>query len=408
MSDDTPRDDESAEQAAQAARERSRASAQHAARDLARMGIDPRSLGLDGPMAPLGQLAPPAQPYEPPDRSTSDPAEQTGRIVPLRPEFATDNHAAARTAPAAPLRTTPAAPAAPPPGGVGPVEQMLARTSSQKRPPKSPGRWMRAVTLGLVTPDAAEASGNERELVATLRHRQTERRVVTFMAGKGGVGTTSIACGVGAAFAALRDDHTALLDIQPGTPSLSRLHGLAEAMSAGALLRSGEDVVAPRTPAGLTVVDGVGWEQPLARRDLAELVDRLGADNTFNLVDAGNDPGEAAHAAIARCDQAVIVTSIGAMGTAALDVAVSRLRQVNPFAVERAVYVVVCQHDEPHRRVHREITQQLSLAPARVVLIPPDASLRAGHRFDPALVGAGVREAMLEIGAAIALTGAER
>lgn len=400
MSDERPNDEESAEKADQ---ERSRASAQHAARDLARMGIDPRSLGLDGPTAPLGQ--PTTQPGE--STEPSDPAEQTGQIVPLRPEFATDHQPAARSTPAWPP-VAPASPVAPVPGVIGPVEQMLARTSSQKPPPKSPSRWMRAVGLGMVTPDAAEASGNERELVAAVRHRQTERRVVTFMAGKGGVGTTSTACGVGAAFAALRDDHTALLDVQPGTPALSRLHGLSEGVTAGALLRSGEDVVAPHTPGGLSVVDGVGWEQPLARRDLAELVDRLGADNTFNLIDAGNDPGEAAHAAIARCDQAVIVTSIGAIGTAALDVAVSRLRQVNPFAVERAVYVVVCQHDEPYRRVHREITQQLSVAPARVVVVPPDASLRAGQPFDPGRVGAGVRDAMLEIGAAIALSGAER
>lgn len=402
MADETSKGDEPAEEAAQ---ERNRASAQHAARDLSRMGIDPRSLGLDGPTAPLGQPAAPAPPAESAD--LTDPAEQTGRIVPLRPEFATDHRAPARTTQERPPATPPV-PAGPVPGVVGPVEQMLARTSSQKPPPRSPSRWMRAVTLGLVTPDAAEASGNERELVAAVRHRQTERRVVTFMSGKGGVGTTTTACGVGAAFAALRDDHTALLDVQPGTPALSRLHGLAEGTTAGALLRSGEEVVAPRTAAGLTVVDGVGWEQPLVRRDLAELVDRLGADNTFNLVDAGNDPGEAAHAAIARCDQAVVVTSVGAMGTAALEVATSRLRQVNPFAVERAVYVVVCQHDEPYRRVHREITQQLPVAPARVVVVPPDASLRYGQAFDPARVGAGVREAMLEIGAAIALSGAER
>lgn len=407
--------DQSGDDGDEEQRERQRNSAQHAASDLARMGIDPRSLGLDeagttsgaGPTAPTGPTAaPPLGPGTGPPRDRApDRRDPSARIVPIRPEFAQDARRLGTRAP----QPRGLAPPAANPGAVGVVEQLLARTAAQTPAPKAPpSRFVRALTLGMVTPDAAEAAGNERALVAAVRQRQTERRVVTFLAGKGGVGTTTVASGVGAALAALRDDHPVLLDVQAGAASLGALHGLPEPVSATVLVRSGEETLLPRTPAGLGIVDGAGWEQPLRREDLAALLDRLGADNAFNLVDAGTDPGPAAHAAIARCDQAVVVTSVGAVGLAAMQMAVSRLRQINPFAVEGAVFVVVSHHEEAHRRAHREISEQLGFAPVRVVVVPSDVSLKTGEPFDPARVAPGVREAMLRIGAAIALSGGRR
>lgn len=296
-------------------------------------------------------------------------------------------------------------PPASPTGGA--VEDLLARTAAAKPTPNTSGRWMKAVTFGLVTPDAAESAGSERMLVAALRTRQSDRRIVAFNAGKGGVGTTTVALGVATAFAALRDDPTALVDAHSGTASLAQMLGSTSALT-GRDLVADTDAEPTVVPGGLRVVDGCGWGTPLRRADVPPLLDRLGRDNTFTLVDVGNDPGEAAYAALARSDQTVIVTCAGAWGLSSARVAAARLRDIDTFAIDRAIYVVVCTNDESYRKVHREVMQQLAQGPVRAVVVPPDPELAGGQPFDPSRVRPATREAMLEVAAAIAVTSGVR
>jgi MinD-like ATPase involved in chromosome partitioning or flagellar assembly len=424
---------------------RRRASAQDAAGDLARMGVDPRLLGLDPVSAPPPHHGPPPAeptgPARPPDRSGGeapsghpapggDPAPgDRGDVVPLRPEFAgpapthggpsstTPQSAGPPMNPALgpppgqyfmpPVESAPVPPPAVPDPQASatsaPVEALLARTAAAKPAPNTSGRWVKAVTFGLVTPDAAETLGSERMLVGALRTRQNDRRVVAFNAGKGGVGTTTVAMGVATAFAALREDPTVLVDAHSGTASLGQMLGVPAALTGRDLVADAE--VGPTVvPGGLRVVDGCGWGTPLRRADVPPLLDRLGRDHTFTLVDVGNDPGEAAYAALARSDQTVIVTCAGAWGLSSARVAAARLRDVDTFAIDRAIYVVVCTNDESYRKVHREVMQQLAQGPVRAVVVPPDPELAAGQPFDPSRVRPATREAMLEVAAAIAVT----
>jgi len=381
-----------------------RGTAQDAAGDLARMGIDPRLLGLD---APHQQRR--ARPYSPeelaaasvptvPDQAPteSDDASVPAQIVPLRPEFApavptawpSDRSSGARS-----------------PQVYGPVEQLLARTATDRPTPSQAGRWVKAVTFGLLTPDAAEAAGNERLLVTALRTRQSDRRVVTFSAGKGGVGTTTVALAVGSALAALREDETVLVDAQAGTPALSALLGLDGAPRARDLARPSFDRHPAVAPGGLRVVDGSGWGTPLRRGDVAVLLDRLKADHAFVLVDLGNDAGDAGHALLARSDQAVIVTGPGAAGLAAARVAGDRVEQLDPGTAARALHVIVCAHAESYRRVRKEVEQQRTSGPVRAVVVPPDPLLALGQPFDPGGLRPATREAMLQIAAAVAVSG---
>lgn len=301
----------------------------------------------------------------------------------------------------------PVAVAASPSVTSGPVEDLLARTAAAKPTPNTSGRWMKAVTFGLVTPDAAESAGSERMLVGALRTRQSDRRVVAFNAGKGGVGTTTVALGVATAFAALREDPTALVDAHSGTASLAQMLGATAALT-GRDLVADADAEPTVIPGGLRVVDGCGWGTPLRRADVPPLLDRLGRDNTFTLVDVGNDPGEAAYAALARADQTVIVTCAGAWGLSSARVAAARLRDIDTFAIDRAIYVVVCTNDESYRKVHREVMNQLAQGPVRAVVVPPDPELAGGQPFDPSRVRPATREAMLEVAAAIAVTSGVR
>ena len=261
---------------------------------------------------------------------------------------------------------------------------------------------MRSVARGLVTPDAAGAAGEERELVAAARSRQFAPRVVAFVAGKGGVGTTTAALGAGAALAALRDDRTALVDLRSGTPSLGAALAGQPAPSARSLARD-ERVEPLELPGGLRVVDGTGWSGALRRTDVAPLLDHLSAGHTFTLLDVGNDPGDAAEVALARADQVVVVTEAGRSGLAAARSAVERITDLDPFAVDLAVYVVACTRDEPYREVLHRAQDQLGVAPARLVVVPPDPHLAAGEAFDAAALRPATREALLQVAAALAL-----
>jgi len=381
-----------------------RVSAQDAAGDLARMGIDPRLLGLDTPRQQ------PVRPYpaedaasgpvpsvsEPPAAEPGDSSARAAQIVPLRPEFAPPpptSWPSVRTA------------GGRPPQPYGPVEELLARVAADQPPPTGLGRWVKAVTFGLLTPDAAEAANKERLLVAALRTRQSDRRVITFSAGKGGVGTTTVALGVGSALAALRDDDTVLVDAQAGTAAVSAQLRADPAPTARELSRPSFGGRPAVSPGGLRLVDGSGWGTPLRRGDVPVLLDRLKAEHAFVLIDLGNDAGEAGHALLARSDQNIIVTGPGGAGLAAARVAVDRLHQLDPGSAARALHVVVCTHSESYRRVRREASQQRTSGPVRVVVVPPDPLLALGQPFDAGGLRAATRDAMLQVAAAVAVSG---
>ena len=356
---------------------RDRRQAQGAAGDLARMGIDPRSLGLGEPEAPRR-----------PEPEPVDDGEPRAPVVYLRPQ--------GDAPPAAP----PAAPAQAAEPEVVRAPSELERRLSGARPPAAPrqtSRLLKTVARGLVTPDAAVAVQSERQVVDAVRQRQTDRRIVAFVSGKGGVGCTTVAVGVGTAFMAMREDHSVVVDVQQGTASLAASFGADVARSVASLVAESEATAPPTAPSGLGLVDGSGWDQALTRTDVVGVLDRLRADHTFNLLDVGDDAGEAGHAALARADQAVVVTGPGEMGVAALRTALERVRLVNPEAASVAVHVVVCPHEQAYKEALR-----LTGSSAAVVVVPPDPYLQEGHAYDPARVAATTREAFLRIAGAVA------
>ncbi|WP_262852703.1 hypothetical protein [Mumia quercus] len=384
-----------------------RAEAQGAAADLARMGIDPRSLGLDTPQtqSPERRWAPehdrpasrpPAQAWEAPSSSRPEDAN----VVALRPEWA----AQARRGQAPPA--SPAADAPPVPGVVQypptAAEEVVARTVVPAPTATGGPSRVRAAARGLVTLDGASAADAERALVAAVRRRQSGRRLVAFVSAQGGVGTTTVATGVGAVLAALRDDRTVLVDVQAGTPPLSALHGVQDPHSVRRLLAAPDAATPPTTAGGLAVVDGPSWDQPLERSDLGGLVDRLTAQHTFLLVDAGDDPTDGAYAAVARCDRAVVVTGPGEIGLGALRVALARLDRVNPAAARSVVVVVVCREEGDPADEARRASEVLGATDGQVVVLGRDDALRHGRPFRADQVTAQTRLALLHVAARLA------
>ena len=346
--------------------------AEDVAGDLERMGIDPRSLGLGE--APAREPGP-------------DGPESGGSVVQLRPEQWQSPAPAREEQPATPSDAT-AAPS--------PSQSLLARTAPP--PARETSRFLRLVARGLATPDAAVAAQDERTVVEAARHRQTDRRLVAFVAGKGGVGCTTLAIGVGTTFMALREDHSVVVDVQAGAPVLTDLYGAGERMSLTSLPNDDQPLSPPTAPSGLAMVSGGAWDETVTRNDVARVLDRLGTDHTFHLLDVGNDAGEGGHAALARADQAVVVTGAGQAGAAALDEALMRVRIVNPGLVSRVVQVIVCSSEESFRETSRQ-----GPAGSGVVVVAPDPYLLAGHVYDAHGVSAATREAVLRVAAAVAL-----
>lgn len=359
---------------------RDRDQAQNAASDLARMGIDPRSLGLGAPQAPRP--------------SAPDPHDLDERapVVYLRPELERDSMAPA---------VSPEFPDPVP----SDLERQLSSAPGLKAPARQTGRLLRTVGRGLLTPDAAVLVQGERQIVDAVRQRQTDRRLVAFVAGKGGVGCTTVAVGVGTSFMAMRDDNSVVVDVQQGAASLGGMYGAVEPRTVLSLLAEVEASSPPVAASGLGLVDGASWDQPLTRADIAGALDRLRADHTFNLLDVGNDAGEGGHSALARADQAVIVTGPGETGIAAFRVALDRVTNVNPMAAGCSVHVIVCSHEQSFREAVK-LTAGSQTTSTSTVVVPPDPHLQGGHLYDPALVTPATREAILRIAGAIAVRSA--
>ncbi|HJQ05101.1 MAG TPA: hypothetical protein VJ872_06635 [Nocardioides sp.] len=354
-----------------------RREAEGAAADLARMGIDPRSLGL-GPTPQPAPVAPA------PDAGSGGEVVQFRRRDPL-PDDPTI------------LRPRPVEQVPPPPPPVAAAPAPAPPLAPPPPPaPRDLPRLLQRAAVGVVSPESAAGMQGERALVDRIRQRQTNRRVVAFASTKGGVGCTSVAVGVGAVLTALRDDRSAVVDVQQGGPSLGALLGAERPRSCIQLLAQDDAVDPPRGRTGLSVVDGSGWDLALRRIDVSDVLDRLGRDHTFNLLDVGNDAGEGSHTALARADRVVLVSTAGVVGEAALQAAFDRLRRVNPMAASGAVAVVVATSEPAYKQAVRDLRGR-----PQVVVVPPDPWLAAGSPFEPGVVRAETREAMLRIAAAV-------
>lgn len=408
-------DDKTPEEAAAEEVARTQASAQNAAAELARMGIDPRALGLETAEAsasappqamPSGDSAAPEVAGPPPGETdegpmaTSDTPAYPGNVVPIRPELTSAD--LPRSGTSAAWQEAPPSITSGEESGVLPLQHLLGRGSGRDPAKPAPAQLARAVTFGMLTPDAADAADREREMVHRVRTRQTDQRVVVFLSGKGGVGTTSVAVGVGCVLAALREDSTTLACLRQGTPSLGQALAGTPAPRVRDLVRPDVDVAPLRMSNGLQLVDGPRWGTPVRRGDVSVLLDRLGQTSTFCLFDVGNDPSESGQAVLARADQAVIVSGPGSDGLDAARVAAERAAEVDPYLLDTAVYVVVCQRDAALRSVVRAMREVLP-GGARVVAVPPEVSLAAGAAFDPSRVSALTRLAMIDVAGLVAL-----
>ncbi|WP_436532162.1 hypothetical protein [Actinoplanes sp. HUAS TT8] len=414
----TERDDESPQ-------DHDRQSAQAAAGELARMGIDPAVLGLD-PAAPPATAGP-----RPPAPRWSDEDGAAGHRLPAPPpQFADPGrrlHALSGQ-----LAPPPAETALPP----GRIASVLSRPLGAIQPPGRrdtgspedfrpasappavtptivvPGRMhraVRAVTFGLAQPGAAAAMERERELVARARTRRREGRTVAFIAGKGGVGTTTTALGTALTLAALRTDLTAVVDTRQGAASIGRrLAGRAAPTVTDLRPRAGrgERVEAPAEPmlldGRLGVIDGPPWFGPPTGRQVVEVLDQLKDRFTFTLADLGNDIDWDGHAALARADRTVLVSSPWPDAAAATRATLARIHRLAPHRLDTIVVAVVCLTARQFRHTAIRLHADLRLDPDRLIPVPFDPYLATGDLLRADRLRPATREAYLRIAGVLA------
>ncbi|HZN19757.1 MAG TPA: hypothetical protein VFB84_16475 [Micromonosporaceae bacterium] len=276
-----------------------------------------------------------------------------------------------------------------------------------------PARWhrgVRAVTFGLLQPGAAEAVEQERMLLARVRTRRREPCVVAFVAGKGGVGTTTTAGGVALTLATLRTDDTTLADAHHGAGSLAGRLGGPPAPTVTQLTdqEPGRPPVSPLRVRGvLGVVDGAPWHSPVPRARMVQALEKLRQENAFTLTDVGNDTSDSGHAALTQADHVVIVTTASQDAVESVRTALGRIRDTGPHRLGSLVIAVACLTARAHRRTARRLRAGLGLSAHRLVAVPFDPALAAGGRFEPAQLRAATREAFLRLAGYVADPGPE-
>jgi MinD-like ATPase involved in chromosome partitioning or flagellar assembly len=257
-------------------------------------------------------------------------------------------------------------------------------------------------------PVARQAKGSarvahEHELSTMVRRAQGSPRVAAFVAGKGGVGTTSTAAGVALALGTLVPGQVALADTRTGTPSLGRLLGGAAAPDAGAYAAG---AVEPAQVAGVAVVDGAPWDTPLGRPTLARVVADLRLDFAYTLLDVGADGSDIGHGALARSDRAVVVTTAAPDAMSAAENTLDRLYKIDRALAESAIVAVtgVGRLGRLGRRDRRDRRDRLGRwrPNERVVRVPWDDALAENGVVDIERLRRPTRAALLELAACLA------
>jgi MinD-like ATPase involved in chromosome partitioning or flagellar assembly len=263
-------------------------------------------------------------------------------------------------------------------------------------------RGARAVLLGLLQPGAAEAVERERLLSTRVRARRREPRVVAFVAGKGGVGTTTVAAGVALTLAALRHDETTLVDPRYGTPSLGqRVTG----QPAPTVAQFASGTHAARTRGRLGVVDPAPWRAPIWHGDLMRALDQLREANAFTIVDLGTDVSENGTAVLGRADHTIVVTAPTPDAIEATRLALLRVRHIEPSRYGALMVAVVCLNTRQYRSVRqllKQVANALGIPAERAMAVPFDAVLATGAEIAPEALHPATREAFLYLAGIIA------
>jgi len=316
-------------------------------------------------------------------------------------------------APSRPPEPPPPSKARPPEAPAGPVGPPRA-ASPVELPDRGWRRMVRLVTFDRVRPGPSTAQRQQARFEAAIRAPLRGIHKVGIL-GKGGVGKTSVAAGVGSLLAEYRRDHVVAIDADTAFGRLSsridpRSGGSFWELTADTNLRSFDDVVARlgRNPVGLHVLRGEPASGPRRVLDPAvyrEAALRLDRHFAISVIDCGSTMDAPLTREVLRdLDALIVVSSPWADGASA---AARTMEWLSDQGLNQLLQnsVVALNDSDGHadKRTRASLAREFVEHGRPVVEVPFDPHLRPGGVIDVRdQLAPATRRGFLEITATIA------
>lgn len=286
----------------------------------------------------------------------------------------------------------------------------------RKIPPGS--GWRRVVHAGtchVVNPGQSRAERHHRELCERIRRHIRRQYVIALVAGKGGVGKTTLTAAIGAVFRGVRPENVVAVDAVPGFGTLA---GRIDENPPGdyAAVLDDTDVQGyadirehlGQNAVGLDVLAGnrnSDQARPLTAAMFAGALSRLRRTHNVILVDTADDLEHPVMESVLRAaDTLVFVSGLTPDSSVPVTRSVDLLCALGHHElVSRSMVVLNDSRDRYDRGARRYLTERFSQCGATVEFMPYDPHLAAGGIIDVAHQSTGAaRLRLTEITAALA------
>jgi len=338
-----------------------------------------------------------------PPRLQQSADEVTREVGPVQPDYS-----------APPPRTRAPAPTAAPRHHGEINRDMLFRPT--KRPPASGWRRMvHLVTGGGVNPGESPADVSRRHLVERVNQRIRGDYKIAVLSLKGGVGKTTTTVSLGSTFACLRGDHVVAIDANPDLGTLGGRIPSQTAATVRDLLNDQQRIhrysdVRAFTSQAPSRLEVLASERDPHRVDAFSEADYRASvailDNFYNLIltDCGTGLTHSAMRGVLDTADSLVLVSSPALDAAQSADATLNWLDTQGFGhlVDRTVVVISLARPGASTVNLDQLVAHFTARVRAVQVIPFDMHLAAGSEIDLDRVGAGTREAFVELAAVVA------
>ncbi len=306
---------------------------------------------------------------------------------------------------------------APPPGPRhhGEIGREVLRRPAQQ-PPRSGWRWLVWVlTFGLLNLGESPADARRAELVARVNQTIRGDYKIALLSMKGGVGKTTTTVGLGSTFASLRGDHVVAADANPDRGTLGARIPTQTAATVRDLLNDVPNIhrysdVRAFTSQAPSRLEVLASERDPHKSEAFSEADYRGAlsvlEGFYNLIltDCGTGLTHSAmRGVLDTADSLVLVSSPALDGAQSADATLNWLEaQGYSHLVDRTVVVISLARPGASTVNLDQLVAHFTARVRAVQVIPFDMHLAEGSEIDLDRVGAGTREAFVELAAVVA------
>jgi len=301
------------------------------------------------------------------------------------------------------------------PGHHGEIGREVLRRPATQRPRSGWRRLVWVVTFGLWNVGESSAEVRRAQLVARVNQPIRGDYKIAMLSMKGGVGKTTTTVGLGSTFASLRGDHVVAVDANPDRGTLGAriptqtTATVRDLLDDAAAIHRYSDVRAftSQAPSRLEVLAS---EREPHRAEAFSETDYRSAlavlEGFYNLIltDCGTGLTHSAmRGVLATADSLVLVCSPALDGAQSADATLNWLAaQGFGHLVDRTVMVISLARPGASTVNLDQLVAHFDARVRAVHIIPFDMHLAEGAEIDLDRLGAGIREAFMELAAVVA------